>query len=59
MSDAASSAEILSLFETVRQEVGCAIVMVTHDPTAAGRADEIVEVRDGEVRPTSDPSPGR
>jgi putative ABC transport system ATP-binding protein len=37
--DARSADEILTLLETLNQDFGKTIVMVTHDPRAAARAD--------------------
>lgn len=46
--DLATAASILDLLEGTR-EAGAALVVVTHDPIVAGRADRIVEISDGTV----------
>ncbi len=52
---------LLSLLARYKADHGMAIVMVTHDPAVAARADRIVTLRDGrigqaaEVRGTADP----
>lgn len=45
--DSANSAAIIDLFETIRKELGTAIVIVTHDPAIAKRADREIIVKDG------------
>jgi putative ABC transport system ATP-binding protein len=47
--DSRSSAEILSFLEKSVDELGQTIVMVTHDPTAAGYADAAVFLGDGQI----------
>ncbi|HEV8623229.1 MAG TPA: ABC transporter ATP-binding protein [Acidimicrobiia bacterium] len=47
--DSRSSAEILSFLEKSVDELGQTIVMVTHDPTAAGYADAAVFLGDGHI----------
>ncbi len=67
--DSRSGGEILAFLRTAVRELGQTIVMVTHDPVAAGYADRAVFLADGRVvddidRPTADsvldphPSPG-
>ncbi len=46
--DSAGGAEVLELFCRLNRE-GQTILMVTHDPEVAGRADRIVRMRDGRV----------
>ncbi|HEX9580208.1 MAG TPA: ABC transporter ATP-binding protein [Gemmatimonadales bacterium] len=48
--DARSGAEVLDLFGSLR-EAGRAIVLVTHDRTAAQRADRILKLESGRVVP--------
>jgi putative ABC transport system ATP-binding protein len=57
--DSRSGAELLEFLRRSVDEFGQTIVMVTHDPIAAGHADEVVFLADGRVvdtmqRPTSD-----
>ena len=47
--DSHASAEILGLFGTAVRELGRTVVMVTHDPTAAARADRVLFLADGRV----------
>jgi len=46
--DTRSGEQILVLLETLNQK-GITLAVVTHDPEVAGRADRILEMRDGEV----------
>ncbi|MGP5194555.1 ABC transporter ATP-binding protein [Arthrobacter rhombi] len=58
--DSRTGAEVLSLMRSSVREMGQTIIMVTHDPAAAGYADEVVLMRDGElVGHLSDPTPER
>jgi ABC-type antimicrobial peptide transport system permease subunit len=45
--DSKTTTEILTLLQTLNRERGITIVMVTHDPEVAARADRVVTVRDG------------
>jgi putative ABC transport system ATP-binding protein len=45
--DSSSSAEVLGLLRRSADELGQTIVMVTHDPKAAARADRILFIADG------------
>jgi putative ABC transport system ATP-binding protein len=47
--DSRSGAEVLSLLERAVRELGQTVVMVTHDPHAAGYADEAVFLADGRI----------
>ena len=47
--DSSSSAEVLSLLRRSADELGQTIVMVTHDPKAAARADRILFIADGRI----------
>ncbi|MHB8464524.1 MAG: ABC transporter ATP-binding protein [Acidimicrobiales bacterium] len=47
--DSATGAEILDVLATQVSDAGAALVMVTHDATAASRADRVLHVRDGRM----------
>jgi putative ABC transport system ATP-binding protein len=47
--DSRSGAEVLSFLRQAVDEMGQTVVMVTHDPNAAARADRIVFLADGRV----------
>ena len=47
--DSANGAAIIKLFETIREEFGMAVVIVTHDPAIAARADREIKLKDGVV----------
>ncbi|GIJ43315.1 ABC transporter ATP-binding protein [Virgisporangium aliadipatigenens] len=47
--DSRSSAEVLTLLRRCVDEFGATVVMVTHDPRAAERADRVVTLADGRV----------
>jgi putative ABC transport system ATP-binding protein len=47
--DSRSGAELLRFLRRSVEELGQTIVMVTHDPVAAGHADEVVFLADGRV----------
>jgi len=56
--DSKSGAELLSFMREAVRELGQTIVMVTHDPVAAGYADRVVFLADGRVvDQMDDPSP--
>lgn len=48
--DQKTGAELLDVFETMRGSTRRTIVMVTHDPRVAARADRVVEMADGLIR---------
>ncbi|GAB4521313.1 MAG: lipoprotein-releasing ABC transporter ATP-binding protein LolD [Anaerolineales bacterium] len=48
--DSATGSEILTLLERLRAEQGVTIVLVTHDPQIARRADRIVVMKDGQLQ---------
>ena len=47
--DSKNSAEIMDLLTAANRELGQTIIMVTHDPAVARRADRIIEVEDGKI----------
>jgi len=48
--DGATAASVADLIFNLVTEVGAALVMVTHDPTLAARADRIVRMADGRIQ---------
>jgi putative ABC transport system ATP-binding protein len=57
--DSATAAEVLGLLGTAMRAAGATVVMVTHDPVAAGHADRVVFLADGRIvgelrQPTAD-----
>jgi putative ABC transport system ATP-binding protein len=47
--DSASSERALDLLDAVRQRRGMTVIVVSHDPAVAGRADRVVHLVDGRV----------
>ena len=47
--DSKSAAELLDLVSEIHASDGTTIVLATHDPSVAARADRIVELRDGRI----------
>ncbi|MDQ3629798.1 MAG: ABC transporter ATP-binding protein [Actinomycetota bacterium] len=47
--DSKSSAEVMELLRRSVDEFGQTVVLVTHDPRAAGYADRLIELEDGRV----------
>jgi putative ABC transport system ATP-binding protein len=47
--DSEAGRDVLDLLERIREERATTLVLVTHDPTVAGRADRIVRMLDGQV----------
>src|SRR5262249_29231012 len=47
--DSAASEQVLSLLDEVRRERRVTLVLATHWPAAARRADRAVEIRDGRI----------
>ena len=58
--DSKAGAEVLHFLRQAVDELGQTIVMVTHDPTAAGYADRVLFLADGRiVDEMHDPTPER
>ena len=47
--DSQTSSEMIDLFEVLQKEHGITLVLVTHDPNIANRADRIIHLLDGKV----------
>ena len=47
--DSVTEASLLELFENLRSKHGMTLVVVTHEPNVAARADRIVYVKDGAI----------
>jgi putative ABC transport system ATP-binding protein len=47
--DSRNTEEILRLLDEIRRERGVTLLLATHSPAAAARADRVVGVRDGRV----------
>ena len=47
--DSKTGREILDLFEQLHRERGITVILVTHDPNVAKRAERVVSVRDGRI----------
>jgi putative ABC transport system ATP-binding protein len=47
--DEASTQRLLDLFDAVRREHGCTLLVVTHEPAVAERADSVLRLRDGRI----------
>jgi putative ABC transport system ATP-binding protein len=47
--DSRSAAQVLALFEQLREQRGITIVMVTHDMTVAATADRVVQMHEGRI----------
>ena len=48
--DSTSTADVLGLLEDLHGE-GRTIVLITHEPEVAGRAERTIHIRDGQVWP--------
>ena len=48
--DSATGQNVLHLLEELRRDVGTTMILVTHDPTVAERADRRIHLRDGRQR---------
>jgi ABC-type lipoprotein export system ATPase subunit len=47
--DSKNGRAIIDVFEAVRSELGTTIILVTHDPVIARRADREIRLKDGVV----------
>lgn len=47
--DTHNSTAIIDLFEDIRKQFGTTIIVATHDPSVAHRADRTMKLRDGEL----------
>lgn len=47
--DSKNGTAIIDLFESIRDELGTTLIIVTHDMNIAGRADRVITMKDGEV----------
>ena len=47
--DAATSAAVLDLFAGLRRDLGLTLLVVTHDPDVAARADRVIHLVDGRI----------
>ena len=47
--DSATAAEVLDALIALARQKGLTLVMVTHDPEAAARADRILQLKDGKL----------
>ena len=47
--DSASGERVLEALEQMRRETGTTLVVVTHDPSVAARADRVLQLHDGRI----------
>src|SRR5690606_20508421 len=45
--DSKSAAEVFQLFRQFNRELGCAVLLVTHDPRLSDQCDRIITLADG------------
>ncbi|MBI1390088.1 MAG: ATP-binding cassette domain-containing protein [bacterium] len=48
--DSRSGAAVLDLLNDLRREAGATLILATHDPAIAGRADRLIAMKDGRVQ---------
>jgi putative ABC transport system ATP-binding protein len=53
--DSDTSARVLDLIDALREQLGFALVIATHDPGVAARCERIVELHDGHIVSESTP----
>ncbi len=51
--DSKTSERIMETFRKLNREDGITLVVVTHDPSVAGKADRILRMKDGKIESTS------
>jgi len=56
--DSATGARVLDTLAELRERQGSTLVMVTHDPAVAGRADRLIHLRDGRIEREERRTPG-
>jgi putative ABC transport system ATP-binding protein len=54
--DSEAGSLVLDLLERLRRERDLTIVLVTHDPSVAARADRVVQMLDGRLAPAAEPA---
>lgn len=47
--DSASGERVLEALDQMRRETGTTLVVVTHDPSVAARADRVLQLHDGQI----------
>jgi len=47
--DSANGEQVLALLDEIRRERGVTLILATHSPAAASRAERVVEIRDGRI----------
>jgi putative ABC transport system ATP-binding protein len=47
--DSATSGRVLDLLESLRRDQGVTVIVVTHDPAVAARADRVIRMLDGRI----------
>lgn len=53
--DETHAQSVLALFSDITQSLGCAVLLVTHDPVAAGTCHRIFELQGGQLYPKAQP----
>lgn len=56
--DSEAGAQVLLLLESMRRDLGVTLVVATHDPQVAARADRILRLVDGRLAPSASPAGG-
>jgi putative ABC transport system ATP-binding protein len=55
--DTATSKQVLDLIHQLRDQLGLTVIMVTHDPAVAARADRRLHIVDGRLADAAPPTP--